>query len=82
MLTVLHIKVIIQLKTVKSRPMLMSNIHKHNIKMLHGLLKRKHNSLTYHKRILVSSWSKIHLAGRELKLKILISRMMNIEKIS
>ena len=36
--TALHIKVIIQLKTVKSRPILIPNIHKNNFKGLNGLL--------------------------------------------
>ena len=38
MFTALHIKVIIQLRTVKSRPILISNIHKNNNKRINGLL--------------------------------------------
>ena len=38
------------------------------IKRLNGLFGSKHSTLTYHKRFLVSSWSKIHQAGRNLTL--------------
>ena len=64
MFTVLHIKVIIQLKAVKSRPILISTIHENNKKRLNGLFESKHSTVTYHKRFLVSSWSKIHSAGK------------------
>ena len=50
MLTALHTKVIIQLKTVKSRPILISNVHKNNIKRLNGLFVSKHSTLTHLKR--------------------------------
>ena len=50
MLTAIHIKVIIQFKTVKSRPTLITNIHKNNNKWLNGHFGSKQNTLTYHKR--------------------------------
>ena len=50
------IKVIIQLKTVKSGPILISNVHKSNNKGLNGLFGSKHSTLTYLERFLVSSW--------------------------
>ena len=64
MLTALHIKVIIQLKASKSRPIFISDIHKNNNERPDGLFGSKHNTLTYLKRFLVSSWSKIHSAGK------------------
>ena len=50
MLTVLHIKVLIQLKTVKSRPILILNIYKNNNKRLNELFGSKHGTLTYLER--------------------------------